>query len=199
MEGKNHPVANANFRPPGIRLSSKQLFTPPRNAESALETTERCVLDAVTNTVDLVGDSPDGKCPALPSCLAAMDTTFFSKPAKKKKVNRCTPTSRDETHAAISKITDLTTNSSDSDSSDNDYIYQLVEKALRRSFNETGARDVIDVDTGKSSVKSAIKRVNMITDNPSKVYDLVWRRSKTRRWTCPQITTCWTCSLRGTT
>ena len=98
-----------------------------------------------------------------------MDASFFTKPAlvKKAKTKGRTPTSRAETVTAISGITDLTY-SSDDEPAGPDYAQQLLERALHHSFNETGAGDVIDVDTGESSVKSAIKRVNMITDNPGR-------------------------------
>ena len=54
-----------------------------------------------------------------------------------------------------------------------DHVQQLVERALHCSFNDTDSGDAIGIDTRKTSVEIAIKRVNMITENPVKLYDLV--------------------------
>ena len=57
-----------------------------------------------------------------------------------------------------------------------DYVQHLVERALRRSFCDTGAAEIINIDTGKiersNKASVAIKRVNMITDDPGKVHRL---------------------------
>ena len=57
------------------------------------------------------------------------------------------------------------------------YVQELVERALNRSFGETGAAEIVtNVDTGEDERNekpaAAIKRVNMITEYPDKVHRL---------------------------
>ena len=89
--------------------------------------------------------------------------------------------------SAIELLGDL-----DDDEADSNLVlvWELVERYPKWLFDETGARDVVvNVDTWKdeqgTKATAAIKRVNMITDDPAKALGLtrklVEKAEKTNR------------------
>jgi hypothetical protein len=183
------PGAKRRLYPQGLqsrqkqsRQKPKQLFGSPMNADSALDLN---VLKAVENTIvqnvqnKNVQNNSDGSRVFRGNTIPkSLENTFFTRPATMaKRMAKCTPIPGSETTKAIKEI-DLCVSDEKIDLCESDeekitYTQQLVERALDRSFNETGAVEVFNVDTGKTNRQAAIRRMNMITENPGKVNHLV--------------------------
>ena len=109
----------------------------------------------------------------MPKCLEGIDTSFFTNNAEK----RLTPITRRIQNHPMSAIDLLDDSDDDEVDSKLVLVQELVERSLKRSFDETGAGDVVvNVNTGKdehgTTPIAAIKRVNMITDDPANALGL---------------------------
>ena len=131
------------------------------------------LLQAVQNYIeDHAGKAP-GKRAAMPACLDGINTVFFTEPpnAEQGKITPISNTVQGNPMKASGILDSL-----DDDDQKVTYVQHLVERALRRSFDDTGAAEIINIDNGKiernNKAAMAIKRVNMITDDPGKVHRL---------------------------
>ena len=135
---------------------------------------EKSVLQSVDNTINLIG-SGSGKSKRsgkpLPGCLKS--TSFFEKPSKRAAVSAAArpPPDHNNTNESIKAI-DCVYLDEDENQGET-YVHQLYERSLHRSFQESGAVEVYDVDAKVGSKEQAVQRVNYLMDDPVKATTLI--------------------------